>query len=149
MKITIICIGRIKEKFYNDAISEYAKRLTPYTDLKIRELNDENDVELNSRAILKELSKDNRSYDIALNIGGREYDSLSFADKIESLKVSGVSHITFVIGGSDGFSDEVTKKCNESLSFSRFTFPYQLMRLILTEQIYRAFKISSGEPYHK
>ncbi len=149
MNITIVCVGRLKEKFYRDAIDEFKKRMGAYAKLEIKEFADEGELTLTGKNIIKYLKTDERAYNIALAIEGREYDSLSFAEKIDSLMTRGVSHIRFIIGGSDGLSDEVLHTCDELLSFSKMTFPFQLMRVILIEQIYRAFRINNNEPYHK
>ncbi len=159
MKITILCVGKIKEKFYRDAIAEYQKRLGRYTKFEIIEVNDEKTIENPSQAeenmikdkeadrILSNMKDD--MYLIALAINGKSYDSVAFSKHIEKLTVTGNSHICFVIGGSLGLSDRVLQKCQERLSFSDFTFPHQLMRVILSEQIYRCFRIMKNEPYHK
>ena len=164
MKIDIICVGKIKESFYRDAISEYSKRLSRYADVSIIEVADEKTPDRASEAeeleirrkegerILKLLKKDGTSgkaYVITLEILGKQLDSVQLAEKIDSLGVSGVSHIQFVIGGSIGLSDDVIKCADMHLSFSKMTFPHQLMRVILLEQIYRSYRIISGEPYHK
>lgn len=159
MKITIVCVGKIKEKFYRDAIDEYKKRLSKYCKLDIVEVSDEktpdnaSDV-VNTKIMKKEgeriLShiKDN-SYVIVLAIKGKMLDSVELSKKIDGLGVSGIGDITFVIGGSLGLCDEVNKRADFLLSFSNMTFPHQLMRVILLEQIYRAYRISTNEPYHK
>ncbi len=164
MKIDIICVGKIKESFYRDAISEYTKRLSRYADVSIIEVADEKtpdraseteELEIRRKEgerILKLLKKDSASgkaYVITLEILGKQLDSVQLADKIDSLGVSGVSHIQFVIGGSIGLSEDVIKCADMHLSFSKMTFPHQLMRVILLEQIYRSYRIISGEPYHK
>lgn len=159
MKIKIISVGKIKEKFFRDAIDEYSKRLSRYCSLEIIEVSDEMTPDKASdsenRAILKKegeriLSKirDN-DFLITLEIEGKKLSSTKFADKINELTVSGVSSIAFIIGGSLGLSDEVKNKSSYSLSFSDMTFPHQLMRVVVLEQIYRAFKINANEPYHK
>lgn len=159
MRITILTVGKIKEKFYRDAIDEYSKRLTRYCRLDIKEVADEktpdeaSDAE-NARIKQKEgeriLSniRDN-SYVIVLAINGKMTDSVEFSQKLDNLAVSGRSDITFVIGGSLGTDDAVNARADYLLSFSQMTFPHQLMRVILLEQIYRAFRISANEPYHK
>ena len=149
--IKIICIGKIKEKFYQDAIIEYKTRISKYTNIEIIELPDYNyDVkktlvtEYNN--IVKVLNKSD--YNILLDISGNELDSISFAKKIdETLNYN--SNITFIIGGSFGVVDELRNLVNYRLSFSKMTFPHQLFRVILLEQIYRAFKINHNEEYHK
>lgn len=159
MKITIICVGKIKEKFYKDAIDEYSKRLSKYCKLEIIEVADEKTPEGASLKV-EESIKDKEgeriknkipenSYVIALAIEGRKYDSYNFAKKIDRLGIDGNSNIVLVIGGSLGISDEVKKSADELISFSDMTFPHQLMRVILLEQVYRAYRIINNEPYHK
>lgn len=159
MKISIICVGKIKEKYFTMAVEEYAKRLSRYCKLQIIEVADEKtpdgcplSVEEQIRAreggrILNSLRGD--EYIIALAIEGKKHDSRSFAGMIEKLGVDGVSHIAFIIGGSLGLDRRVIEKSNYLLSFSDMTFPHQLMRIILLEQIYRGFRITNNEPYHK
>ena len=159
MKITIIAVGKIKEKFYRDALAEYEKRLSRYCKLEITEVADEKTEEQASEheiqlvkekegeRLLKNIKED--AYVITLCIDGKQLDSEELSAKMEKLGVQGVSHIYFVIGGSLGLADEVLRRADYKLSFSRMTFPHQLMRVILLEQIYRAFRISNNEPYHK
>ena len=159
MKITIICVGKIKEKFYTEAVKEYSKRLSRYCSLNIIEVADEKTKEQASETeitlvkkkegerILKALHED--GYVIALAINGTQSDSIGLAEKIEKLGLSGISHVYFIIGGSLGLSDEVLSRADEQLSFSKMTFPHQLMRVILLEQIYRSYRIMNHEPYHK
>ena len=159
MKIRIICVGKLKEKYLKDAIDEYAKRLGRFCTFDIVELNDEKipdnasksecDIVLKKEAdsILKKISKD--SYVVSLCVEGKSISSEEFAKKIGDITLSGKSTIDFIIGGSLGLDKSVKARCDFRLSFSSFTFPHQLMRLILTEQIYRAFKINSNEEYHK
>lgn len=159
MNINIICIGKLKEKYWTDAIQEYSKRLNKYCSLTIRELKEEKAPDKPSEAeelaiknaegknILKHLKKDN--YVIALEIKGIELTSEGLAEKISGLGLLGKSDITFIIGGSIGLSEEVTSIGDFSLSFSKMTFPHQMMRVVLLEQIYRSFKIAKNEPYHK
>ncbi len=159
MKITIACVGKIKESFYRDAVSEYEKRLGKYADLKIREVQDEKTADsMSDNEVKKLLEKEEErlqkvipedSFKIALCIDGMSKDSVQFADFMEELNLHGNSHITFVIGGSLGLSDRLIKSCDAKLSFSAMTFPHQLMRVILLEQIYRSFRIRHHEPYHK
>lgn len=158
MKITIACVGKIKEKYFTDAVNEYAKRLSRYVTLKIEEVPDEKAPENMSEAQMlqvKEVEGDRLlkaikdSYVIALAIDGKKFTSEGLADFISDTMVKGVSHITFVIGGSLGLSDKVLKRADYKLSFSDMTFPHQLMRVILLEQIYRANRIMKNEPYHK
>ena len=159
MKYTIICVGKIKEKFYTQAVEEYAKRLSRYGRLEIVEVADERTPDQASESvnrmikdregdrILAQIKED--AYVIALAIEGQMPDSEQLAAKIEALAVCGVSHIAFIIGGSLGLSQKVMKRADYALSFSRMTFPHQLMRVILLEQIYRACRIIHHEPYHK
>lgn len=159
MKITIVCVGKIKEKFYRDALAEYTKRLSRYCSLSITEVADEktkeqaSDVECaiikdrEGERILKSIRED--GYVIALAIDGKNLDSVELSKKIENLVLTGKSNLYFVIGGSLGLSDEVMKRADYKLSFSRMTFPHQLMRVILLEQIYRSYRIINHEPYHK
>ncbi|SFG19494.1 23S rRNA (pseudouridine(1915)-N(3))-methyltransferase RlmH [Oribacterium sp. WCC10] len=159
MKITLITVGKIKEKYLKDAIAEYSKRLSAYYDINIIELQDEKTPdkapvsieekikETEGNRILQKIS--DRAYVIALAINGDMLSSEELADKMSDLMVRGNSDIVFVIGGSLGLSPEVLRRANYKLSFSRMTFPHQLMRVILLEQVYRAFKINSNEPYHK
>jgi len=159
MKITIICVGSIKEKFYKDAISEYSKRLSRYCKLDIIEVQDEKTPEnasLNEelQILLKEGQKIEKkipqnSYLIATAIEGDKFDSIGFSKQISTLGVNGEGHLTFIIGGSLGLHPDIKKRCNRLISFSDMTFPHQLMRVILLEQIYRAYRISNNEPYHK
>lgn len=159
MNISIISVGKIKEKYLKLGIEEFSKRLSKYSKLEFIELDDEKCPEnLSEKDILivkekegnKILSKiKNNSYVIALAIDGKNLSSEELAKKISSLAVSGKSHITFVIGGSLGLSDNVLKRADYKLSFSKMTFPHQLMKLILLEQVYRAFRINNSEPYHK
>lgn len=159
MKITIVTVGKIKEKYLKDAIAEYSKRLSKYCKLEIIEVADEKTpdnasavVEEQIRAkeaerILKYVNED--AYVITLEIHGKQLASEELADKIEKLGVQGTSHIMLIIGGSIGLGEEVLKRSDFALSFSKMTFPHQLMRVILLEQIYRSYRIISGEPYHK
>ena len=159
MKITVITVGKIKEKYLRDAIAEYSKRLSKYCKLEILEVSDEKTpdhareiVEEGIRQkegerILKLLKED--AYVITLEIGGMMLDSVEFSKKIETLGIQGKSHICFIIGGSLGLGQEVRKRSDYRLSFSKMTFPHQLMRVILLEQIYRGYRILSNEPYHK
>ena len=159
MKITVICVGKIKEKFYSQAINEYSKRLSKYCSLSIIEVADEKTDESASlheasiikstegERILKNISE--KDYVIALCIDGKPLDSVKFANYIEKLSVDGNSNIVFVIGGSLGLGGNVLARADYKLSFSNMTFPHQLMRVILLEQIYRCFRIIKNEPYHK
>ena len=159
MRISIVCVGKIKEKYLKLGIDEFSKRLSKYCKLEVIELDDEKAPEnLSDKEMLmikykegnKILSKiKDNSYVIALAIDGENLSSEELAETIDKLGVRGTSHIVFVIGGSLGLSDEVLRRANYKLSFSKMTFPHQLMRLILLEQIYRAYRINNGEPYHK
>ena len=159
MKISIICVGKIKEKFYRMALDEYSKRLSRYCKLEILEVADEktpdnasdHEVELikdkEGERILKNIRRD--ATVIALALDGKMLSSEQLADKIRQLGVMGESHIQFIIGGSLGLSDRVLEAADMLLSFSKMTFPHQLMRVILLEQVYRSYRIIQGEPYHK
>lgn len=159
MKIAIITVGKIKEKFYRDAITEYEKRLSRYCKLEIVQVEDEKTPDKAGEAlesaikkkeaerILKYVRED--AYVITLEIQGKMYDSEAFAGRLEQLAVQGTSHIQFIIGGSLGLHEEVCARADEAISFSKMTFPHQLMRVILLEQIYRGYRIINGEPYHK
>lgn len=159
MRINIVCVGKIKEKYLKLGIDEFKKRLSKYCKLGIIELEDEKAPEnLSDKEMLmikekegkKILSKiKDNSYVIALAIDGKNLSSEELAETINKLGVRGISNITFVIGGSLGLSDEVLSRADYKLSFSKMTFPHQLMRLILLEQVYRAYRINNGEPYHK
>ena len=159
MKITLITVGKIKEKYFTDAIAEYAKRLSRYCKLEIIEVADEKTPDGASEALenqIKEkegeriLSKvPDSAYVIALAIEGKQLSSEELADKMEKWNVNGVSHLVFIIGGSLGITPKVLNRADFKLSFSRMTFPHQLMRVVLLEQIYRSFRIRNNEPYHK
>ena len=159
MTITILCVGRLKEPFFRDAALEYVKRLSRYAKTRIVEVPDEKAPEtlspLERAAVLKKegeriLSKiEAGDHVTALAIKGKPLSSEEFAKEIGQLKNHGKSSLVFVIGGSLGLSADVLERADESISFSRMTFPHQLMRVILLEQIYRAEKILAGEPYHK
>ncbi len=159
MKITICCVGKIKEKFYSQAIEEYSKRLSKYCKLEIKEAADEKTPDSASDTVnrmIKEKEGDrllsfikDDSYVIALAIDGKMLDSVELSEKIDNLMLSGNSDIVFVIGGSLGLDKRVLDRADYKLSFSKMTFPHQLMRVILLEQIYRSFRIMKNEPYHK
>jgi len=159
MNITIISVGKIKEKYIIGGINEFSKRLSKYCKLNLIEVSDEKAPENLSEAdmeIVKNkegeriLSKLNENtYVIILAIDGKQLSSEELSQKLDKLALQGNSSITFIIGGSLGLSDEVISKANYKLSFSKMTFPHQLMKLILLEQVYRGFRISRGEPYHK
>lgn len=159
MNISIICVGKLKEKYWSDAVGEYSKRLKSYCTLDIVELKESRlpdkagpaeelaVKEAEGTEILKKI-KDNM-YVITLEVKGKMLSSEKLAEKIENLGIDGVSNVAFVIGGSLGLSEAVSKRANFKLSFSEMTFPHQMMRVILLEQIYRSFKIIKNETYHK
>lgn len=159
MKITLITVGKIKEKYLKDAIAEYSKRLSRYCKLEIIEVTDEKTPDHASESvedairskeaerIQKYIKED--AHVITLEIGGKQLASEELAEKIDKLGIQGVSHIIFIIGGSIGLGREVLSRSDYALSFSKMTFPHQLMRVILLEQIYRSYRIINGEPYHK
>ncbi|UHR02099.1 23S rRNA (pseudouridine(1915)-N(3))-methyltransferase RlmH [Peptoniphilus sp. GNH] len=159
MKIIIICVGKIKDQYIKDGIEEFKKRLTPYSELEVVEVADEpcpenystlQELEVRAKEadrILEKLSKD--SYVMALDIRGKKYNSVEFAKKIKAIQLGGKSSIDFIIGGSTGLHEKINQKANSDISFSDMTFPHGLMRLILVEQIYRAFRIINNHPYHK
>lgn len=150
--IKIITVGSIKEKYLKDAIEEYTKRLSKYTNIEIIEVKDEGLVEpkkaitVEEEKILKHLN--DKDYIITLEIEGRQLSSEEFADKLDRIQLES-SNITFIIGGSYGLSQNIKDKSRLHLSFSKMTFPHQLFRVLLLEQIYRAFKINNNESYHK
>lgn len=159
MKITILCVGKLKEKFMRDAVNEYTKRLSRYVKLEVIEVADEKTPdhaslkeeelirEKEGERLLRHIKGDDHV--IALAITGVQYDSIAFSRRLDGFGMSGKGHIVFVIGGSLGLSEQVLGRADEELSFSKMTFPHQLMRVILLEQIYRAYRIIRGEPYHK
>ncbi len=159
MRITILTVGKIKEPYLREAVQEYSKRLGRYCRLEILETADEKTPDQLETAaarqvrqregerLLKRLPAD--SYVITLEILGRQLSSEKFAQKIDNLAVQGISHIVFVIGGSLGLGRNIREKSDFALSFSEMTYPHQLMRVILLEQIYRSYRIINGEPYHK
>lgn len=159
MKISILCVGKIKEKFYRDAIDEYTKRLSRYCKTEIVEVTDEKTPdeasekeemlikEKEGERLLGKIKED--AYVISLAIEGKKMSSTQMASTIENLSLNGKSHIVFIIGGSLGLSRKVLDRSDLLLSFSDMTFPHQLMRVILLEQIYRSYRIINGEPYHK
>lgn len=159
MKIIVICVGKIKEKFYRDAIAEYTKRLSRYCKLEIVELEDEKTPDNSSDKVnLDILKKEGEriashipedAYVISLAIEGIKLDSVALSKRINKLGIEGHSKIAFVIGGSLGIDADIKKKSDLLLSFSDMTFPHQLMRVILLEQIYRSYRIINNEPYHK
>ena len=143
--IKIICVGKIKEKFYREAIEEYLKRLSKYHKINIIEVNDSNP-KLEASEILKKI--DSKDYIVTLEIEGKQLSSLELSNFIDKTFLN-YSNITFIIGGSEGLDQEIKSKANYKLSFSNLTFPHQLFRVILLEQIYRSFKILNNETYHK
>ncbi|MCR4658154.1 MAG: 23S rRNA (pseudouridine(1915)-N(3))-methyltransferase RlmH [Lachnospiraceae bacterium] len=159
LKVDIICVGKLKEKYLRDAQSEYEKRLSKYCRLSILEVADEKTVEgageaqlqrikeTEAERLLKHVRDD--AFLITLEIEGEQKSSEELSDYLYRLGIKGISHVQFIIGGSLGLPELITKKAGLHLSFSRLTFPHQLMRVILLEQIYRCFKISANEPYHK
>lgn len=159
MKITILCAGKIKEHFYRDAIAEYEKRLSRYCKLEIVEVADEKTPdnaspaqeeqikEREAKRLLSKIKED--AYVCTLEIAGKKLSSEAFAEWLEQCAVKGKSQICFVIGGSLGLHSSVLERSDMGLSFSDMTFPHQLMRVILIEQVYRAYRIVSGQPYHK
>lgn len=159
MKISIICVGRLKERYWRDACAEYEKRLGRYDKLEVIEVADERTpdnlgtgearqvLEREGQRMLKVIRKD--SLVVALAILGKQMTSEKFAAWLERQPLNGVSHVTFLIGGSLGLSEEVLQRADLLLSFSEMTFPHQMMRVILLEQIYRGRKIAAKEPYHK
>ena len=159
MKITILCVGKLKETYWQDAIKEYRKRLSRYVRLDIVEVADEKtpdrasekeEIQIRDKEgarLLKHIQRED--YVVALAIKGLSFDSVSFAKKLENYGIQGKGNVVFVIGGSLGLSEEVLQRADESVSFSEMTFPHQLMRVILLEQIYRGYRIVTGAPYHK
>ena len=159
MKITVLCVGKVKEKFFVDAVKEYSKRLSRYCKLEILEVADEKTPDNASDVVVRQIKEKEGermekllpegAYVIALAIEGKKLTSEKLAEKIETLGITGTSHIVFLIGGSLGMSDRLLVRADYLLSFSDMTFPHQLMRVILLEQIYRSYRIIQGEPYHK
>ncbi|MBQ2059232.1 MAG: 23S rRNA (pseudouridine(1915)-N(3))-methyltransferase RlmH [Firmicutes bacterium] len=160
MNIEIICVGKLKEKYLREAAAEYSKRLSKFCRLQVTELPEtrlesetpaaEQAVVLaESEAIARKIKRGPDCFTVALDVRGRELSSEELASELASLQLSGKSRVSFLIGGSLGMSEELMRSCDLRLSFSRMTFPHQLMRVIMLEQIYRAFKINAGEKYHK
>ncbi len=159
MNITLITVGKLKERYFKEAVEEYSTRLSKYCKLEIAEVPDEKApenlspaqelqiIQKEGQGILKHIKED--AYVIALAIQGKQLSSEDLAEFINNLGIKGRSNIVFVIGGSLGLSDEVLKRADYQLSFSKMTFPHQLMRVVLLEQVYRGFRIIKGEPYHK
>ena len=159
MKITLVTVGKIKERYFEDAIKEYSKRLGRYCRLDIIQVQDEKTPDGAGEAMERQIKdkagqrilsniKDG-AYVIALAIEGRMLSSEELASRLQKLGVDGISHIVFVIGGSLGLSDEVMRRADFALSFSKMTFPHQMMWVVLLEQVYRSYRIMAGEPYHK
>lgn len=158
LNINIICVGKLKEQYLKDAVSEYSKRLSKYCKINFIELSDEklpdkiNDSIINeikqkeANKIMNSIKKE--AFVLALDLKGKEYTSENFSKKIEDIAIRGFSNITFIIGGTLGLTDEVLQKSNELICFSKMTFPHQLIRVFLLEQLFRAFKISNNETYH-
>lgn len=158
VSINVICVGKLKEKYLKDAVLEYSKRLSKYCNLNIIEISDEklpnkinnsiiNEIkEKECRKILNNIKKD--SYIISLDLKGKEYSSEEFSAKIQNITIKGFSSITFIIGGTLGITNEVLNKSNELICFSKMTFPHQLIRVFLLEQLFRGFKILNNETYH-
>ena len=158
LNINIVCVGKLKESYLKEAVQEYSKRLSKYCNLNFIELADEklpnkiNDSIINEikdkegNKMLNAIKKD--SYVMALDLHGKQFTSEEFSDKIENITLRGFSSITFIIGGTLGIMDEVLNKSNELICFSKMTFPHQLIRVFLLEQLFRAFKISNNETYH-
>ena len=156
VKITVVAVGKLKERFWADACAEYVKRLSAYASIKMVEIPDRDPAKtggeeagraLEGKAILAAIPE--RSHVVLLDIGGKEHSSEEIASHLNDLMLRGESSITFVIGGSCGVSSEVRARADERLSFGRITLPHNLARVVLLEQVYRAFKIMRGEPYHK
>lgn len=159
MQIQIVSVGKVKEKYIKLGIDEFEKRLRPYCKLTLDEVSDEQAPEqISEKEMINIKQKEGErilskikpnQYVIALAINGESWSSEQLANEMDKLGIHGKSQLSFVIGGSNGLSDEVLKRADQKLSFSKMTFPHQLMKLILLEQIYRAYKIQKNEPYHK
>lgn len=149
MQINIVCIGKLKEKFLQEGCDEYLKRLKPYAQVSVVELKEDgrDDMEKEGKSILDKIG--GKDYVISLDLKGEMLSSEKMSQKIDEFALKGISNLTFVIGGSNGLSKVVLQRSNHRLCFSKMTFTHQMIRMILLEQIYRAFKISRGEPYHK
>ena len=156
MKMTVVAVGKLKERFWSDACAEYLKRLQPYARVTVKEVADVDPGraggvdaarEKEGTSLLSALAE--TSYVILLDIDGKQRSSVEFSQRLDALALAGKSDLAFVIGGSDGVSDAVRRRSNEALSFGRITLPHNLARVVLLEQVYRAMKISRGEPYHK
>ncbi|MCI8455080.1 MAG: 23S rRNA (pseudouridine(1915)-N(3))-methyltransferase RlmH [Lachnospiraceae bacterium] len=159
MKITVLAVGKVKERFYREAVAEYTKRLGRYCRLEIMEVSDEKTPDGAGPALERQIKEKEGErilshiregcYVVALAIEGVETDSLGLAERIEAWSVSGISHLVFIIGGSLGLADSVLSRADFKLSFSRLTFPHQLMRVLVLEQLYRSYRIIQKQPYHK
>ena len=159
LKINVICVGKIKEKYLQDAIQEYSKRLSKYCTLNITELQDEKVPQNLNDSLIEQVKEkectniishiDKSSYVLTLDLKGKQYSSEEFSQKLENIQLNGSSSITFIIGGTLGLTDKVLQLSDESICFSKMTFPHQLIRVFLLEQIFRAFKISNNETYHR
>ncbi len=154
IKVDILCVGKLKEKYLQEAVTEYSKRLKGYCKFSIIEVADEkinnNNLEVKQKEGVRILNKiADRAYVIVLILEGEMFTSNEFSAYIEKVAIRGFSHIVFVIGGSVGLSDEVVNRADMAISFSKMTFPHQLFRIMLIEQVYRAFKINNNETYHK
>ena len=154
--MTVVAVGKLKERFWSDACAEYLKRLQPYARVTVKEVADVDPGraggvdaarEKEGTSLLSALAE--TSYVILLDIDGKQRSSVEFSQRLDALALAGKSDLAFVIGGSDGVSDAVRRRSNETLSFGRITLPHNLARVVLLEQVYRAMKISRGEPYHK
>ncbi|MDY6030045.1 MAG: 23S rRNA (pseudouridine(1915)-N(3))-methyltransferase RlmH [Acidaminococcaceae bacterium] len=158
MRVTIVCVGKIKEKYLNEGIEEFSKRLTPFCKLNVISIGEERmpadpSPAEKSQVLQKETQRlleiiPEGAYTILLDVGGRQLSSTELAAEMEKLQVAGCSHIAFIIGGAFGYTDSLRARADFALSFSKMTFTHQMIRLFLLEQIYRAFKISRGEKYH-
>lgn len=156
IKVKIVCVGKIKESYLNSGIAEYLKRLSGYCNAQIVEVKDEKITNSNSEEKIKEIEGNrilekicDKDYVLLLDLKGKQIDSLELAEKIDSLISKGIGNYVFVIGGSLGVSENVRKRADFLLSFSKLTFTHQMIRLVLLEQIYRVFKINNNETYHK
>ena len=155
IELNIVCVGDLKEKYLTDAVEEYKRRLSAFANVSILEVkeintgNREADILLNKKNEATFLNKHKKGHLFALEIDGKSFGSTSFANHLQNLMTNGVSAFTFFVGGSNGLDANFSNTCNEKLSFSKFTFPHQLMRVILLEQLYRAFTILNNKTYHK
>ena len=156
IRITVVAVGKLKERFWADACAEYLKRLKAYAKVEVKEIADIDPVKAGGvdaardregSAVLAAIPE--QSHAILLAIEGKERSSEDLARRLDSLALAGTSDLTFIVGGSDGVSDAVRTRANEQLSFGPITLPHNLARVVLLEQIYRAYKINAGEPYHK